>query len=451
MTKHLICHKFNRIMRKSLVVGILKEEKNKWERRAPLTPSDIRWLVQKGIEVEVESSPIRVFKDKAYEKNGAKIVKEPKKASFLVGIKEPRKEKIREKAVYMFFSHTTKGQSYNMLLLRELLEKEATLVECEKITDRNGKRLVYFGRFAGICGVTDSLYYCGRKLKERGINNPFSSLNPSWTYKSLEELKGNMEQTAKNIEKRGFDKRISPFIIGITGHGNVSNGAHEVLNLLNPIEIHPKDMKSFIRHQKYANDRIYKIVFLREEKFRKKDRRGYYFEEYLAHPERFESNLDKYLSFLNILLNGSYWDDKYPRLVTKKMIRKLCGRQKCRLEFIGDISCDIKGSVEINRGATTPDDPTYTYNPKEDNYTEGYKGKGVTVLAVDNLPAELPKDSSREFSGLIRDYVYQIAAHGVRDLTKHAAIPLEIRKAVITQNGHLCKKYQYLHKYLKEN
>ncbi len=435
-------------MRKSLIVGILKESRNHRERRAPLTPSDVKWLVDRKIEVEVESSPRRIFKDEDYRRSGGKILDKLDKAALIVGIKGPDPDKIRRNRVYMVFSHTIKGQPYNMPLLEKLLESGATLVDYEKIVDPHGRRIVSFGRFAGITGIVDSLFYLGKKLKWKGIDNPFVQLKPSWEYRSLDQVKQDMRKIDKIIRRKGFDGGISPFIIGIIGHGNVSKGVQEALGSLNPVEIHPHDMSRFIRHQKYMHNEIYKIVFLREEKFRTGNRKGFYFEEYIERPDRFESNLDKYLAHLNMLINASYWDKRYPRMVTKPMVKKLCRNRNFRLEFIGDISCDIGGSIEFTHKTTTQDNPVFTYDPEKDKYTDGYKSEGITVLAIDNLPSELPEDSSEHFSGLIRDYVYQIAVHGAKDITNHAAIPREIRQAVITQGGRLAESCLYLKKQL---
>jgi len=434
-------------MRKSLCVGILKERKP-FEKRAPIVPKDVKWLVKHGIDVEIESDDKRVFKDCEYKANGAKVVERFEKANLLVGIKEPTLESIYTKKIYMVFSHTMKGQSQNASLLKRFLENKITLVDYEDIRDQFGKRLVYFGRFAGICGAVDSLYYLGKKLEYNGIKTPFLKLKPAREYISFRKLREAVREVNDTIERRGFDRRLSPFIIGITGHGNASAGVQEILDLLNPIEVHPKDMLWFIKHRKGARNRMYKIVFLREEKFRPKDRREFYFEEYLKRPEHFESNLDKYLQFINLLIHTSYWDKRFPRLVTKDMMNNLARRNIFRLEFIGDISCDINGSIELTYKSTTPQDPVFTYHPTKRIFTDGYQFSGVTVLAVDNLPTELPRDSSTEFSSLIREYVYQIAAHGAKDITNHAALPQDVRGAVITQNGRLTKKYKYLKDYV---
>jgi len=440
-------------MKKNLVVGISRETHNSSERRAPLTPADVGWLIKKGVKVEVKSSKIRIFKDEQYKKAKAAVVDRFKEATLILGIKPPKVANIYKDKIYMVFSHTIKGQSASMPLLKEFTKRRVTLIDYEKITDLGGKRLIHFGRFAGICGLIDSLYYLGKKLERKGIKNPFLDLEPAYKYGSLDEIIQVMRHTYNKIRRQGFDERISPFIIGIIGQGRVSQGVQEILQILNPVEVYPKDILKFVRRQKYVDNKIYKIVFHYQEQLRAKDGSRFYFKEYLKSPERFESNMDIYLSFLNMLIHTSYWDSRYPRMVTKEMIDKLWGKKNFRLEFIGDISCDIDGSIELTYKTTTRDNPVFTYHPKRKRFTpagfiEGYKENGVTILAVDNLAAELPKDSSEHFSNLIRDYAYQIAAHGVKDISNYTALPKEIRQAVITQSGRLTSKFSYLKRYL---
>jgi alpha-aminoadipic semialdehyde synthase len=404
----------------------------------------VKWLVKRGISVEVESGPERIFKDKEYLNAGARVLEKIRGAALLLGVKEPRARDLYQDKIYMIFSHTIKGQPQNMPLLKECIKRGITLIDYEKITDSHERRLVYFGRFAGICGLIDSLHYLGKKLEWKGIRNPFTLIQPAYKYGSLRRAKEAMAALDSEIRRRGFDKRLSPFIIGITGHGHVSEGVQKILEPLNPIEIHPRDMQGFIKHQKPIHKKLYKIVFLREEKLRSKDKKGFYFEEYLKNPKRFESNLDCYLPHINLLIHTSYWDSRYPRMVTKEIINRLYKKRHLRLEFIGDISCDINGSIELTHRLATRGEPTFTYNPGEKSFIDGYKAEGITVLAVDNLPSELPADASRDFSALLREYVYQIAAHGVRDITRHVAIPAEIRRAVVVQNVRLTKDFRYL-------
>jgi alpha-aminoadipic semialdehyde synthase len=434
-------------MRKNLVIGILRETKER-EHRTPLVPSDVEWLVDRGVSVEVEQNRSRAFSDNEYRKNGAKIVDKIQEATFLIGIKEPRVHDLHSHKIYMVFSHTAKGQPHNMPLLKACLKKNITLIDYERIVDLYGTRLVFFGRFAGICGMVDSLHYLGKKLAWKGVDTPLSLIQPAYEYGSLKEMKEALIKVGQLIHHQGFDEELSPFIVGITGHGNVSRGVQEVLELFNPVEIHPSNILEFIQRSRKQQQRLYKIVFLREEKFRSKDGRGFYFEEYLREPKKFESNLDVYLPYLNIFIHTSYWDMKFPRLVTRKMINTLSKRKSFRLDFIGDLSCDVEGSIELTYKTTTPEKATFTYDPERKKFVDGFASKGVTILAVDNLPAEMPREASDDFSSLIRDYIYQIAIHGVKDITHHMAIPAEVRNAVVTQDGKLTEKSRYLKKYI---
>ncbi|PIQ85557.1 MAG: hypothetical protein COV74_08690 [Candidatus Omnitrophica bacterium CG11_big_fil_rev_8_21_14_0_20_45_26] len=436
-------------MRQVLTVGILAESKNRWERRAPLTPHDVKWLVERHIPVEVLSSSLRIFRDHEFKRAGAKIVTRFKQAKLLIGVKEPLPAELLNRKIYMVFSHTTKGQPANRPLLREALRQRITLIDYEHIVDLRRQRLVYFGRFAGICGMIDGLHFLGRRYEAQGIETPLLHVRRALDYKDYKQARRHLRWVARETRKKGFPLPITPFIVGITGHGNVSQGAQEVLDIFRPIEIHPKDIMVFIRHQKKRNKQIYKIVFNREEKLRSKKRKGFYFEEYLEYPDRFESNLDQYLPHINMLINASYWTKRYPRLVSEKMIKKLTRqKKKPRLVFIGDLSCDVSGTIEITKKTTTPGNPIYTYHPETGQIQDGFWRRGIAVLAVDNLPCELPKDASVDFSALIRDYVYQVAAHGALDITEHAALPGELRRAVITQNGRFTPPFRYMRQYL---
>ncbi len=436
--------------RKKLVVGILKEQ-NKSEKRAPLTPSDIKWLVERGIKVEVEANPLRIFSDNEYRKVAAEVVKSFKKANFLVGIKAMEPSKIVGGKIYMVFSHTVKGQKNNIPLLKEFLRKNVTLIDYENVRDGKGRRLVYFGRFAGICGMVDSLHYYGLKLKGQGIVTPFLSLKQSWKYKDIDDMRNGVEKVREKIKNEGLPGKIAPFIVGVIGRGNVSGGAQEILGLMGAEEVHPRDMNRFVKKKAHLDrKKIYMIVFYREEKIRSKTGKKFYFEEYREHPELFESNMDKYIPKLNMLINASYWDENYPRIVTKKMIKDLYGKKRFRLGFIGDISCDVGGGIEITHKATTQRFPVYTYDPLDDAYRTGYRSSGITILAIDNLPTELPRDSSENFSKLIREYVYQVAEHGSMDITEHVALPKEMRRAVVTQAGKLTDHHEYLYRHFTQ-
>ncbi len=434
-------------IKKPLIVGILREKSITGEKRVPLSPPDVKWLIERDIQVEVEANPLRVFKDSEYKKVGAVIVKNIKNASLLVGVKSPDPSDIIGSKIYMIFSHIIKGQKDNIGLLKEFIRKNVTLIDYEKIKSQGGGRLVHFGKHAGICGMVDSLYYYSQKLKNDGIFTPFLTLKQSWKYKDLVDMRKALEKVRKKIAKDGLPKETKPFIIGLMGRGNVSSGVQEVLSLMGAEEVHPRDIDKFAKaHRRNAN-KIYMIIFYREEKLRSKKGKKFYFEEYLEHPEEFESNMAKYLPKLNVLVNATYWDEHYPRMVSKQMLKDLYNKKGFNLKFIADISCDIGGSIEATYKTTDQKSPVYTYDPSHDVYKKGFKAPGVSILAINNLPTELPKDSSECFSKLIREYVYQVANHGTLHVTEHVVIPAEIRKAVVVESGALTEGYKYLERY----
>jgi len=377
-------------MREPLVIGILAEIKNRWERRAPLTPQDVKWLIRRKIRVEVKPSSLRIFKDREYQKVGAKIVQNFQKSKLILGIKEPKVESLKRGTVHLVFSHTSKGQKQNRNLLKAFLHKKITLIDFEHITDRSGERLAYFGRFAGICGMIDSLHCFGKRLSLQGTTTPLLGIKHSTLYSSYEKAIRDLKKLSRKIKQRGLGPSLSPLIIGITGQGNVSKGAQEVLEILNPVEIHPRDMLHLLQKKQKLLNPLYKIVFEREQKLRAKTGRRFYYEEYLNHPERFESNLDLFLPHLNMLIHCSYWDRHYPRLVTEKMISKLSKQKGFKLSFIGDLSCDLKGSIEITTQISSPDQPAYVYNPRTRKIKQDLGQPGIAILAVDNLPCEFP-------------------------------------------------------------
>jgi len=433
-------------MNKSYVIGILRESR-KEEFRAPLTPKDVRWFKKRGIDVEVESSAKRIFSDKEYRQAGAKIVKRFSKAAVLIGIKEPNIKQLYPNKIYMIFSHTAKGQKHNRGLLKGIIKKGITLIDYEKIQDVRGRRLVYFGRFAGICGMIDSLSFFGKKVKLEGMPTPLLSIKPSDQYKSFAEVKSQIAKVSATIKRKGLNKDISPLIVGITGGGSVQRGVNEVLDVLGAIKINLSDLKKIVGKNRKPTKKVYRVVLDFEEMLRPKNGKKFSLKKYLANPKQFESNMDAYLPYLDILMHTNYWDKKYPRLITKKLVHALWKKSR-RLKFIGDVSCDLKGSVELTYRATTTKDPVYTYYPNKKKYLNGCRVNGITILAQDNLPTKLPKDSSSEFSSLIREYVCQVASCGVLDIAEHVAIPREIRDAVISQGNKLTKPYKYLQKFL---
>ncbi len=425
--------------------GIRREDKNKWERRVPLIPEDIKILREKhNIEAVVQPSPIRVFSDDDYKNAGAIIQEDLSTCPVIFAVKEIPKTFFESNKTYVFFSHTIKGQHYNMPMLKKMMDLECTLIDYERIVDENNRRLIFFGRFAGIAGIIDTLWAFGRKLKEyHGIDNPFYMIKQAYQYGTISEVKKHFKKIAEDIRKNSLPDSITPLVIGIAGYGNVSKGVQEILDILPVIEIQPEEVFSI--YENPSKDHIYKVVF-KEKHMVKPISKNKKFDlnDYYNHPENYQSSFNRFLPYLNILMNCIYWDPRYPRLVTKKDLKEI----DHHIYIIGDISVDIEGAIEATAKVTTPDNPVFTYNSNEDKIVDGYMGEGVTIMAIDNLPCELPEDSSREFSRALLPFVPSIVNADYTAPFDKLDLPSEIKKAVILYQGKLTPAYEYIHKFL---
>lgn len=426
-------------------VGIRREDKNIWERRTPIIPEDVKELKEKGIEFFVQPSKIRAFRDGEYAEAGAVVQDDFRACSVIFAVKEIPIDFFEKNKTYAFFSHTTKGQKHNMPMLKKIMELKSQLIDYEKIVDEKNRRLIFFGRYAGLAGMIDTLWALGQRLKEEGTENPFAEIKQTYTYSSLEEVKNSIKKIGENIKKKGLPESITPLIIGVAGYGNVSKGAQEIIDVLPVKEITPEQVVS-LQDKDYSRKHVYKVVF-KEEDIVEPVSGKFELQDYYRHPEKYSSKFEEYLRDLTILVNAIYWDKIYPRLVTKKYLKENYG--KTRLKVIGDIGCDINGAIECTGKVTEPDNPVFVYDPLTDKTTDGFKGEGVVVLAVDNLPCELPKDSSRDFSSALKKFMPEIAKADFSVNFDDSSLPPEIKNAVIVYHGKLTPNYIYLEKYLE--
>ena len=432
------------------IVGIRREDKNRWEKRVPLTPDHVRELQNKhGITTVVQPSVIRVFPDDLYRLVGAQVQDNLSPSSVVFAVKEIPTDLFEKGKTYVFFSHTIKGQRQNMPMLKKMMALGCTLIDYERIVDDKGRRLVFFGRFAGLAGMVDSLWTLGRRLHWEHIDTPFNAIRQTIHYKDLTEIKDHFTAVGADIMANGLPSSLTPFIIGFSGYGNVSHGAQEILERLPVQEIQPGDLASV--SQNPSNRTIYKVVF-KEQHMVKPVIAGKAFDlqDYYKNPEGYRSVFDQYVPYLTILMNCIFWSDRYPRLLTKDYMKKaFLMSEKPRLRVIGDISVDINGAIEFTEKTTSPDTPVFVYNPISDTITDGYTGDGVVVMAVDNLPCELPKESSESFSQTLLRFIPGIMnADFTVDDFNMVALPDEIKNAVILYRGKLTPEYQYINKYL---
>lgn len=430
-------------------IGIRYEDKYKMERRVPLIPAHVKELVLQGFEVQVVPSEKRIFKDDEYREAGAVLKEEPLDAELILGVKEMPIGYFKEGRTYIFFSHTIKGQSYNMPLLKDMMESGINLIDYERIVDEKGRRLIFFGRFAGLAGMINSLWSLGQRLKLKGMDTPFLKIKQAHHYNSLEEAKAAVSEAGKEIAKKGLPESLAPLTVGITGYGNVSKGAQEILSLLPVIEISPDDLMTLKDEKDLPGNVIYKTVFEERHLAEPKEKgKAFELQEYYNHPERFNGVFEKYLPHISVLMNCMYWDDRYPRIVTKDYLETLWKSGNLRLEVIGDVTCDPDGSVEITHMGTAIEDPVFVYNPETRKPVMGFEGDGVLVMAVDILPSELPRESSVAFSNALIKMLPDLAKADLNAPFEELDIPLPFKKAMILHKGVLTPDYKYLEKYL---
>ena len=431
----------------NVIIGIRREDKNRWESRVPLVPQDVKRLIDNyDVKIVVQPSTIRAFPDREFIDVGAGIKEDISDSQFVFAVKEIPIDFFVPNKTYIFFSHTIKGQSYNMSMLKRMMKLGCTLIDYERILDEKGRRLIAFGRYAGLAGMLDTLWAFGKRLEWKGINNPFAKIKRGYKYSSIKEAKEHIETIGKEIIEDGIHKSISPVVCGFMGYGNVSKGAQEILDCLPIEELEPDTLLS----STYSSNRvIYKTVFKESDMVESTSENPFDLLDYYHNPSGYQSKFNKFIPYITILMNCIYWESKYPRFVTKQYLKEYSGKEDFRLRIIGDISCDIEGAVECTVHSTEPDKPVYVYDPFTDTTKDGYKGEGVVIMAVDNLPCELPLESSAFFSNTLMKFIPNIIKANFPEKFDECNLPDEVKKGVILYKGKLTEEYRYLKKYIR--
>ncbi|MBN1619883.1 hypothetical protein JW890_04105 [candidate division WOR-3 bacterium] len=432
-------------------IGIRKENKGPFERRSPLVPEDVKKLVESGFEVTVEKSEDRIIPEDVFVAAGAKTSEKlsEEDADIILGIKEVKSELLIENKVYLFFAHVIKGQEYNMEMLSEILRKNITLIDYETIKDKDGKRLIFFGRYAGLAGAIDTLWTLGKRLSGQGIDTPFKNIKRAIEYKDLNEVKREINAVGDSIRKDGLPDEIAPLTVAFTGYGNVSAGAQEIFDLLPFETLEPRKLAR-ISSGEYSNKTIYKTVFKEEDLYEPKDpQEKFLLKHYYENPQLYRCVFDNFAGEISVIVNGSYWDERYPRTLTEETVKKLWKEGSRKLKVVGDISCDIRGGIEITFKTTTPGDPVFVYKPWDGTIESGLGSEGIAVLAVDILPSELPLESSVFFSHVLTKFIPEISSADFTRTFEDIDLPGEIKNAIITHGGKLTPDYEYIAKYLK--
>ncbi len=433
------------------IIGIRREDKNDWERRVPLTPGVVKELRDKfGIKTIIQPSKRRIFKDEEYARVGAEVNEDLGKAGTIFAVKEIPADFYEEGKTYIFFSHTIKGQTYNMDMLRTMVDKNVNLIDYERIVDGENRRLIFFGKYAGFAGMVETLHGLGIKLKLQGYDTPLEKIKQAFSYSSVEEAKEHISEIGKEIEEYGFPPELSPFVFGFAGYGNVSQGAQEIFDLL-PYKTVSVDILDENYENFSADNFVFYKVILKEEDLVKRKDNGFDLQEYYNNPELYVSRFEEYAEKLKVLVNCIYWTEKYPRLITKKYLRDQAALIKYpNLRMIGDISCDINGSIEITHKVTLPDNPSFTYLGREDKFEDGVSREGVSVMAVDNLPCEFPRESSEAFSEVLSKFAAGIVEADFKAGFDSLILPEPVKRALILHNGEFTGDYKYMKSFLLE-
>ncbi|HHH55179.1 MAG TPA: hypothetical protein ENK91_16070 [Bacteroidetes bacterium] len=431
-------------------VALRYEDRFKMERRVAIIPQHVKVLKDKfGLDFYVEKSEKRIFKDTEYLEAGAKVVEDISNVPVVFGVKEMPLDIFKENHTYIFFSHTIKGQPYNMPALKRMVEKKVNLIDYEKVRDEHGKRTIFFGKYAGLAGMINTLWAFGQRMKNQGLDTPFSSINQSYTYNSLDEAKTAISKVGMEIVKNGLPENISPMVVGITGYGNVAQGAQEILSLLPVKEISPKELIELNNNTDLPTNVIYKVIFKEWHLAEPKDKNNKFeLQDYYSHPEKYKGTFEKYIDKISILVNAMYWDIRYPRLITNEYLKNNYS-QKSKLKIIGDITCDPKGSIECTTDCTTIEDPVFVYNHITGEHKPGFTGEGLEIMAVDILPSELPRESSIGFSNALLDFVNDIVTCDYSASFENLKLPAPIKRALILHNGKFTPEFKYMEEYIK--
>ena len=360
--------------------GIIKERKNPPDRRVVFSPKKLRELQEKfpTAKIEVESSNIRVFTDEEYTKENIQVSKDMTVCDVLLGVKEVPVDALIPNKKYFFFSHTIKKQPYNRNLLKAILDKNIELYDHETITKENGMRLIGFGRYAGIVGA-----YNG--FRAIGLTTKSFQLPKAETLDSKKEL-------IKELQKITLSNK---FKILLTGNGKVAYGAKEMLDAMNikQVSVHEYLSNTF-------NEVVYCMIDVLDYN-KRKDGQKIDNLDFYNHPETYESNFMRFAEVTDFFIAGHFFGDGSPYLFTREDAKK----QNFKIKYVADISCDIDGPVASTIRPSTITEPIYGYHPKKEkevNYTDK---DAIVVMAVDNLPCELPKDASLDFGRHMLDHI----------------------------------------------
>lgn len=398
-------------------IGLIQEEKQPPDNRVALTPQQCKWIETHfgNIKIIVEPSEIRCYSNTEYEKQGITVSTNMLPCDILLGIKEVPVDKLLADKTYLFFSHTRKKQPYNRGLLQSILKKNIRLIDYECLEHDDGQRIIGFGFFAGIVGAHNGMWAYGNRTGLYHMNRVYEQRN------------------FKELIHSYFGLRLPNVKIVITGSGRVAHGLHEIMNLMGVHEVEPDDY--LIRRFSYP---VY-TQLKGPDLYMHKKTGGYSRQDFHTHPQDYNCKFLPYASQTDILMNGIYWDEKMPRLFEKEAIK----RDDFIIQTIADVSDDVNGSIPVNIASQTIEDPVYGVDRNTFEKTAPYLQNTIDVMAVGNLPNELPRDASRYFGEQLIKYIFPDLLNNI-----HAGF---IERATIAEKGSLGTHFQYLQDFVNDN
>lgn len=393
-------------------IGLIREGKIPEDNRVALTPAQCRWLHKNHslFKVTVQSSSSRCYSDDEYKRAGIEVRPDVSDCDILLGIKEVPVNDLLPGKTYFFFSHTKKLQPYNREMLQEIIRKKITLIDYECLEHRDGTRIIGFGFFAGVVGAHNGMMAYGNRTGAFHLDRV------------------NSGKGFQDLIHTYFGLKIPPVKIAVTGSGRVAHGLLEIMNLMQVHEVEPSD------YIKRNFDYPVYVHLKGADLYRHKISGGYDREDFHNHAGEYECLFRNYLPHTDILLNGVYWDANIPRLFEMKDISS----PEFRIKTISDVTDDIHGSVPCNLGDSTIEDPVYGVDRITGKKTAPYLPGSVDVMAVGNLPNELPRDASRYFGEQLIKFI-------LGDLEKGGSPVLD--EATIIKNGKLTSHFSYMHDY----
>ena len=399
-----------------MIFGVVKERKNPPDRRVVFTPEELVRLQNEHPEakVKVESSDIRVFPDEAYANLGIDVVTDMQDCDVLFGVKEIPVDALIPNKKYFFFSHTIKKQPYNRKLLQAILAKNIELYDHETIVDANNKRLIGFGRYAGLVGA-----YNG--FRGFGIKYELFNLPKAETLHSKEDLIARLKrQTLPNIK------------VVLTGHGKVGMGAKEILDGMKMKQVSLEDYLTKTYTQPVYTQ-IDVLDYNKRIDGQVKDNKDFY-----THPEAYTSDFERFTKVSDVFIAGHFHGNGAPDILTQDMLKA----PDCKIKVVADISCDVDGPVACTVRATTIAEPFMGYLPNEHKEVPFTHPGSIMVMSVDNLPCELPKDASEGFGEMFMEHVIPAFFNGDKDGI--------LQRAKMTEGGKLTPRFAYLQDYVDE-